>query len=67
MFCCVIVRDEDRRSTANKVLAEVSKWIERFDCLVIGPGLGRDPFLLVCSLDLSRALNICLDSRLLID
>lgn len=31
----------------DKVLGEVEKWLERFDCLVIGPGLGRDPFLLV--------------------
>lgn len=35
-------------SVGDKVLDEVSKWMERFDCLVIGPGLGRDPFLLVC-------------------
>lgn len=34
---------------SGKVLAEVDKWMERFDCIVIGPGLGRDPFLLVCS------------------
>lgn len=30
------------------MIAEVEKWMERFDCLVVGPGLGRDPFLLVC-------------------
>ncbi|KAK6913887.1 ATP/ADP-dependent (S)-NAD(P)H-hydrate dehydratase [Dillenia turbinata] len=42
------VRDEDRKSVSAKVLAEVDKWMERFDCLVIGPGLGRDPFLLDC-------------------
>ncbi|PON80155.1 ATP-dependent (S)-NAD(P)H-hydrate dehydratase [Parasponia andersonii] len=42
------VRDEEKRSTAGKVLAEVDKWMERFDCLVVGPGLGRDPFLLDC-------------------
>ncbi|THF97084.1 hypothetical protein TEA_001895 [Camellia sinensis var. sinensis] len=40
------VRDEDKRSILDKVLAEVEKWMERFDCLVVGPGLGRDPFLL---------------------
>lgn len=43
-------RDEDKKSISNKVLAEVDKWMEIFDCLVIGPGLGRDPFLLVCFL-----------------
>ncbi|CAI0466296.1 unnamed protein product [Linum tenue] len=30
------------------IVAEVDKWMERFDCLVVGPGLGRDPFLLDC-------------------
>lgn len=45
-------RDEDKKSISNKVLAEVDKWMERFDCLVIGPGLGRDPFLLVCFLEI---------------
>ncbi|KAM1281341.1 hypothetical protein ACFX15_021521 [Malus domestica] len=42
------VRDEDRSFISEKVLAEVDKWMERFDCLVVGPGLGRDPFLLDC-------------------
>lgn len=39
--------EEDKRNVQEKVLGEVNKWMERFDCLVIGPGLGRDPFLLV--------------------
>lgn len=42
------VRDEDRREITSKILTEVNKWMERFDCMVIGPGLGRDPFLLDC-------------------
>lgn len=54
----LIVRDEDKGFTATKVLSEVMKWMERFDCLVIGPGLGRDPFLLVCFLSLLCTLNI---------
>ncbi|CAM6085805.1 unnamed protein product [Calypogeia fissa] len=29
----------------EKVVTEVAKWIPRFDCLVIGPGLGRDELL----------------------
>ncbi|XP_058192579.1 uncharacterized protein LOC131309885 isoform X3 [Rhododendron vialii] len=41
-------RDEDKKSISERVLAEVEKWMERFDCLVVGPGLGRDPFLLDC-------------------
>ncbi|EOA19516.1 hypothetical protein CARUB_v10002409mg [Capsella rubella] len=40
--------EEDQRTVQEKVLGEVNKWMERFDCLVIGPGLGRDPFLLEC-------------------
>ncbi|KAL7105158.1 hypothetical protein ACP275_07G027600 [Erythranthe tilingii] len=42
------VREEDKKSILAKVIEEVDKWMERFDCLVIGPGLGRDPFLLDC-------------------
>ncbi|KAL6581787.1 hypothetical protein OROMI_005801 [Orobanche minor] len=42
------LRDEDKKSISAKVIEEVDKWMERFDCLVIGPGLGRDPFLLDC-------------------
>ncbi|CAK9139231.1 unnamed protein product [Ilex paraguariensis] len=48
------VRDEDKRSISAKVLAEVNKWMERFDCLVVGPGLGRDPFLLDCVSDIMK-------------
>lgn len=40
--------DEERRHISSKILAEVDKWIERFDCIVVGPGLGRDPYLLEC-------------------
>ncbi|XP_027330196.1 ATP-dependent (S)-NAD(P)H-hydrate dehydratase-like [Abrus precatorius] len=42
------VKEEDMKIISSKILAEVNKWMERFDCLVIGPGLGRDPFLLDC-------------------
>lgn len=42
------LRDEDRIFLFNKAISEVDKWMERFDCLVVGPGLGRDPYLLVC-------------------
>ncbi|XP_062233216.1 ATP-dependent (S)-NAD(P)H-hydrate dehydratase-like isoform X2 [Phragmites australis] len=40
------VRDDERESVSSKVLTEVAKWMERFDCIVVGPGLGRDSFLL---------------------
>lgn len=46
-FVFLFFRDDEKRIISGKVLAEVAKWMERFDCLVIGPGLGRDPFLLV--------------------
>ncbi|WJX27111.1 ATP-dependent NAD(P)H-hydrate dehydratase [Trifolium repens] len=48
------VREEDKKIIASKVLSEVDKWLERFDCLVIGPGLGRDPFLLDCVSEIMR-------------
>ncbi|KAK4478028.1 hypothetical protein RD792_017293, partial [Penstemon davidsonii] len=48
------IRDEDKRSISGKVIAEVNKWMERFDCLVIGPGLGRDSFLLECVSDIMK-------------
>ncbi|XP_026378592.1 ATP-dependent (S)-NAD(P)H-hydrate dehydratase-like [Papaver somniferum] len=55
------IRDEERRSILSKVLAEVGKWMERFDCIVVGPGLGRDPFLLDCVseiMKLARRSNV---------
>uniref|UniRef100_A0A2P2K0P7 ATP-dependent (S)-NAD(P)H-hydrate dehydratase n=2 Tax=Rhizophora mucronata TaxID=61149 RepID=A0A2P2K0P7_RHIMU len=42
------VGDEKKKFVSQNVVAEVDKWMERFDCLVVGPGLGRDPFLLEC-------------------
>ncbi|KAL1111237.1 hypothetical protein V6Z11_D02G045700 [Gossypium hirsutum] len=42
------VNDEGKRDISKKILSEFDKWMERFDCLVVGPGLGRDPFLLEC-------------------
>ncbi|CAJ2658444.1 unnamed protein product [Trifolium pratense] len=48
------VREEDKKIIASKVLGEVDKWLERFDCLVVGPGLGRDPFLLDCVSEIIR-------------
>ncbi|KAJ0230271.1 ATP-dependent [Hirschfeldia incana] len=42
------ISEEERRQVQEKVVGEVDKWMERFDCLVIGPGLGRDSFLLEC-------------------
>ncbi|KAK1592608.1 hypothetical protein Q3G72_027672 [Acer saccharum] len=34
--------DEERKHISSEILAEVDKWMERFDCLVVGQGLGRD-------------------------
>lgn len=48
------VRDEEKTMVSAKVLGEVKKWMERFDCIVVGPGLGRDPFLLNCVGDIMR-------------
>ncbi|XP_020584635.1 ATP-dependent (S)-NAD(P)H-hydrate dehydratase [Phalaenopsis equestris] len=48
------VRDEEKAIVSAKVIGEVKKWMERFDCIVVGPGLGRDPFLLNCVSDIMR-------------
>lgn len=58
-------RDEEKASVSAKVIEEVDKWMERFDCVVIGPGLGRDQFLLVRifhSVFSSFNLNACTNS-----
>ncbi|KAL2607770.1 hypothetical protein R1flu_026343 [Riccia fluitans] len=36
------------RKLVEKVVGDVGKWLEKFDCLVIGPGLGRDELLMEC-------------------
>ncbi|KAG0529596.1 hypothetical protein BDA96_05G111700 [Sorghum bicolor] len=48
------VRDDERASVSSKILTEVGKWMERFDCIVVGPGLGRDSFLLDCVSNIMR-------------
>lgn len=48
------VRVDERASVSSKILTEVAKWMERFDCIVVGPGLGRDPFLLECVSNIMR-------------
>ncbi|KAF2309487.1 hypothetical protein GH714_003223 [Hevea brasiliensis] len=63
------IGDGDKKYISGKVVAEVDKWMERFDCLVVGPGLGRDPFLLDCVSEIikqARQSNvpIVLDGRL---
>ncbi|KAM0931520.1 hypothetical protein ACQ4PT_000272 [Festuca glaucescens] len=42
------VREDERESVSSTILTEVAKWMERFDCIVVGLGLGRDSFLMVC-------------------
>lgn len=49
------------------MVGEVDKWIERFDCLVIGPGLGRDPFLLVHTFLSITLCNLIFYNALLVD
>ncbi|KQJ88687.1 ATP-dependent (S)-NAD(P)H-hydrate dehydratase isoform X1 [Brachypodium distachyon] len=48
------VRDDERESVSSIILTEVTKWMERFDCIVVGPGLGRDSFLLNCVSNIMR-------------
>eukprot|EP00252_Welwitschia_mirabilis_P020468 TRINITY_DN5026_c0_g1_i1.p1 TRINITY_DN5026_c0_g1~~TRINITY_DN5026_c0_g1_i1.p1 ORF type:complete len:368 (-),score=69.26 TRINITY_DN5026_c0_g1_i1:71-1174(-) len=42
------INNDEKDSVRGKVVADISKWIERFDSIVVGPGLGRDPFLMDC-------------------
>ncbi|KAK4372460.1 hypothetical protein RND71_007844 [Anisodus tanguticus] len=53
------IRDEEKSLISAKVIAEVEKWMERFDCLVVGPGLGRDPFLLDCVSNIMKHAREC--------
>lgn len=48
------VRDDERESVSSSILTEVIKWMERFDCIVVGPGLGRDSFLMDCVSNIMR-------------
>ncbi|VAI02622.1 unnamed protein product [Triticum turgidum subsp. durum] len=48
------VRDDERESVSSSILTEVIKWVERFDCIVVGPGLGRDSFLMDCVSNIMR-------------
>ncbi|KAF2910485.1 ATP-dependent (S)-NAD(P)H-hydrate dehydratase [Oryza sativa Japonica Group] len=48
------VSDGERESVSSRILTEVAKWMERFDCIVVGPGLGRDSFLLDCVSNIMR-------------
>mmetsp|Transcript_19955 Transcript_19955/g.34404 ORF Transcript_19955/g.34404 Transcript_19955/m.34404 type:complete len:342 (+) Transcript_19955:71-1096(+) len=43
--------EERCSSLVREAVAEVEAWFTRLDCLVVGPGLGRDPLLL----DVARA------------
>ncbi|XP_002962734.2 ATP-dependent (S)-NAD(P)H-hydrate dehydratase [Selaginella moellendorffii] len=45
---------ESQQATKNKTLSEIDRWISGFSCLVIGPGLGRDPLLLDCVSEIIR-------------
>ncbi|CAA7392666.1 unnamed protein product [Spirodela intermedia] len=48
------IREDEKASVSSLVVAEVKKWMERFDCLVVGPGLGRDAFLMDCISEIMR-------------
>ncbi|CAI0466298.1 unnamed protein product [Linum tenue] len=40
-----VIKSYSPELIVHPVLEESYSWMERFDCLVVGPGLGRDPFL----------------------
>ncbi|GAQ89591.1 hypothetical protein KFL_005400010 [Klebsormidium nitens] len=37
---------QEREQVAEKAFSAIREWLPRFDCLVVGPGLGRDDLLL---------------------
>ena len=42
------IKFDEKKYVHKKVLEDVKKWIERFDCLVVRPRLGKVPFILEC-------------------
>ncbi len=48
---CVQLSEEHSAALIRSSVAEVEAWFSRLDCLVVGPGLGRDTLLL----DIARA------------
>ncbi|GMH43325.1 hypothetical protein BSKO_11247 [Bryopsis sp. KO-2023] len=44
-----LMESDDSFEFAQKAAEEVSDWFSRLDCLVVGPGLGRDPLNLECA------------------
>lgn len=46
------VQEAKQRQHVLEATAEVESWFNRLDCLVVGPGLGRDPLLL----DIARSI-----------
>lgn len=51
--------DEGRAALVEEACAEVASWFTRLDCLLIGPGLGRDPLLLDIAKLLIMQVCVC--------
>eukprot|EP00245_Coleochaete_scutata_P014958 TRINITY_DN6484_c0_g1_i1.p1 TRINITY_DN6484_c0_g1~~TRINITY_DN6484_c0_g1_i1.p1 ORF type:complete len:343 (+),score=50.02 TRINITY_DN6484_c0_g1_i1:83-1111(+) len=46
--------EKENEELVSKVVKDVTYWLPRFDCLVVGPGLGRDPLLMDCVAQIMR-------------
>ena len=60
-----VIDDNDRASTsgrrelADRAVDRVSEWLPKLSCLVVGPGLGRDPLVLLqAELVMAKALEM---------
>ena len=59
-----VIDDNDRASTsgrrelADRAVDRVSEWLPKLSCLVVGPGLGRDPLVLLQA-ELVMAAGLC--------
>lgn len=47
---CRKIDEEARAALLQEAHDEIQRWMRSFKSIVIGPGLGRDPLLLVCTL-----------------
>ena len=40
---CLQLDEGKKKKILEKALGDMDHWMERFDVVIIGPGLGRDP------------------------
>lgn len=53
-FCESNRGNSSRDKVKVRVVSEVTRWLDKFDSIVLGPGLGRDALLLDCMIDIIK-------------